>query len=154
MTKYFLPTAALSLLCTCNAFAGSRNTNDKNVVLHGHDVVSYHTQDKAIQGTASYSATYDGVEFHFASADNRDMFVKAPAKYAPKYNAYCAFAAAHHNAKVPANADTFKLYNGKLLVFFNDLNEGEKFNTKIPWNGNEQAFYATANENWKTLEAK
>jgi YHS domain-containing protein len=117
-------------------------------------VVSYHTQDKAIQGTASYSAPYDGVEFHFASADNRDMFVKAPAKYAPKYNAYCAFAAAHHNAKVPANADTFKLYNGDLLVFFNDLNEGEKFNTKIPWNGNEQAFYATANENWKTLEAE
>ncbi|MFT4562344.1 MAG: hypothetical protein ACI9BW_002088, partial [Gammaproteobacteria bacterium] len=36
------------------------------------------------------------------------------------YNAYCAFAAAHHNAKVPANADTFALNNGEPLQFFND----------------------------------
>ena len=154
MIKYVIPIAALVLLFTSNVSAGSWNTNDKNVVLNGHDVVAYRTQDKALQGSASYSAEYDGVKFHFASADNRDMFVKDPAKYAPKYNAFCAFAAAHHNAKVPANADTFKLYNGELLVFFNDLNEGKKFNTKVPWNENEQAFYATANENWKTLEAK
>jgi hypothetical protein len=39
-------------------------------------------------------------------------------------------------------------------MFFNDLNEGKKFNTKVPWNANEKALHATAEENWKTLEAK
>ena len=43
------------------------------------------------------------------------------------------------NAKVPANADTFKIYNGELLVLFNDNHEGQKFNTKIPWNANEKS---------------
>jgi len=151
--KYLIYTL-VSLLLSVNASAGSWNTNDKNVVLDGYDVVAYRTMDMAVKGSASNSATYDGAEFHFANAENLAKFNEAPARYAPKFNGYCAFAAAHHNAKVPANADTFKLYNGELLMFFNDLNEGQKFNTKVPWNGDEQALYATAVTNWKTLENK
>jgi YHS domain-containing protein len=154
MFKLSVVIAAVSLFASINATAGSWNTNDKNVVLDGHDVVAYRTMDKPLQGSAKYSATHDGAVFHFSSAENRDLFSADPAMYAPKYNGYCAFAAAHHNAKVPANADTFKLYNGELLMFFNDLNEGKKFNTKVPWNGNEHALYKTANENWKTLKTK
>jgi hypothetical protein len=45
------------------------------------------------------------------------------------------------NAKVPADPKTFNLYNGELLVFFNDLWEGQKFNTKVPWNQQEQELY-------------
>ena len=152
--KYLLFTVVVALVYSVNATAGSWNTNDKNVVLDGHDVVAYHTSDKAVKGSASNSASYDGVEFHFANAENLAKFEADPARYAPNFNTYCAFATAHHNAKVPANADTFKLYNGELLVFFNDLNKGKKFNTKIPWNGNEQAMYSTAVTNWKTLEDK
>jgi YHS domain-containing protein len=144
----------ICLILSVDASAGSWNTNDKNVVLDGYDVVAYRTMDKAVKGSATHSAKYDGVEFHFADAGNMAMFKKDPALYAPKFNGYCAFAAAHHNAKVPANADTFKLYNGELLMFFNDLNEGKKFNTKVPWNGNEKALHAKALTNWKTLEAK
>ena len=49
------------------------------------------------------------------------MFQQNRARFAPKFNGYCAFAAGHHNAKVPANADTFKFYNGELLVFWDRL---------------------------------
>jgi YHS domain-containing protein len=150
----FLASLLALLIFAVNVSAGSWNTNADNVVLDGHDVVAYHTMDKAVKGSAGFSATYDGATFHFATAENLATFKQDPARYAPKFNGYCAFAAGHHNAKVPANADTFKLYNGELLVFFNDLNEGKKFNTKIPWNGNEQALYTAAVENWKTLEAK
>lgn len=153
VSRYLLLTL-LSLVWSLNASAGSWNTNDKNVVLDGHDVVAYHSMAQAVKGDAGNSATYDGAEFHFANAENLAKFKAEPAKFAPKFNGYCAFAAAHHNAKVPANADTFKLYNGELLMFFNDLHEGQKFNTKVPWNGNEQAFYSTAVTNWKTLENK
>ena len=139
-------------LFATNAMAGSWNTNKQGVVIDGHDVVAYHTMDAAVKGSATYSAMFDGATFHFSSAENLAKFNTEPARYAPKYNGYCAFAAAHHNAKVPANADTFKLYNGELLVFFNDMHEGQKVNTKVPWNGNEPAFYKTANANWKTLE--
>lgn len=133
------------------AVAGSWNTNADNVVLNGYDVISYRSLDKAVRGSAKFASTYDGVQFHFSSAENKAKFDSDPVKFAPKYNAYCAFAAAYHNAKVPANADTFKLYNGELLVFFNDMHEGQKVNTKVPWNGNEAAFYQQANTNWKSL---
>ncbi len=154
MHKALISMLFVIVLTIGEAAAGSWNTNGKNVVLDGHDVVAYHTMAKAVPGSASNSVTYDGAEFYFTSAENLALFKQDPARYAPKFNGYCAFAAAHHNAKVPANADTFKLYNGELLMFFNDLNEGKKFNTKVPWNANEKALHATAEENWKTLEAK
>jgi len=155
MNKRLTTGIALVLLSLGNAvFAGSWNTNDKGVVLDGYDVVAYHSADKAVRGSDKYVATHDGAKFHFASADNLATFEGNPAQYAPKFNGYCAFAAAHHNAKVPANADTFKMYNGELLMFFNDLNEGKKFNTKIPWNNNERTLYSTAVENWKTLSTQ
>lgn len=50
--------------------------------------------------------------------------------------------------KVPADPGTFKMHNGKLLVFFNNMYKRKKFNTKIPWNGAEQLLHAKARQNW------
>jgi len=96
-----------------------------------------------------FAATYDGATFNFSSKENRELFIKDAKKYTPKYNGFCAFAAANGKTDVPANADTFKINNGELLVFFNDQYEGSKFNTKIPWNSNEKAMYAKAETSWK-----
>ncbi|MGD8842116.1 MAG: YHS domain-containing (seleno)protein [Gammaproteobacteria bacterium] len=108
--------------------------------------------NKAVKGFARYSATYDGVEFWFANADRRKAFKDNPQRYIPRYNGFCAFAVGASNAKVPANPDTFKFYNGQLLVFFNDMWDGEKFNTKTPWNDDELSLYSKAETNWKTLQ--
>ncbi len=134
------------------AFAGDWNTNKNGVVLNGYDVVAYRTEDKAIKGSSNISATYDGVIFHFATQKNKVLFMKSPKKHIPKYNGYCAFAVGQNNAKVPANADTFKIYNGELLVFFNDLYKGNKFNTKVPWNNKEKSLFAQAEQNWIKLK--
>ena len=61
--KYLLFTLVVALVYSVNATAGSWNTNDKNVVLDSHDVVAYHTRDKAVKGSASNSASYDGSSF-------------------------------------------------------------------------------------------
>ena len=53
--------------------------------------------------------------------------------------------------KVPANPETFKMHNGKLLVFFDNLYQGNQFNTKIPWNAAEQTLHAKAEQNWLKL---
>lgn len=142
----------LAILLPFSAFAGDWNTNKNGVVLDGYDIISYRTKDQAIKGSSKFAATYDDVKFYFTSKEHRDMFIKNAKKYIPKYNGYCAFAMGAKNAKVPANADTFKMYNGELLVFFNDLYDGNKFNTKIPWNNNEKKLYAQAEKNWKKLK--
>lgn len=142
----------LTILLPISASAGDWNTNKDGVVLDGYDVVAYHLKDKAIKGSSNISATYDDVTFYFSTEQNKSTFVRDPDKYVPKYNAYCAFAVGQNNAKVPANPDTFKMYNGELLMFFNDLYNGNKFNTKIPWNKAEKALSIQAETNWKQLK--
>jgi len=138
----------LMLLLPFSAFAGDWNTNKNGVVLDGYDVVSYRTEDKATKGLPKLSAKYDNVTFNFSTKKHLDMFVKNPKLYAPKYNGFCAWAASQGN-KVPANSDTFKMYNGDLLVFFNDQFKGSKFNTKLPWNAEEKKLFSQAEINWK-----
>jgi YHS domain-containing protein len=146
-----ISSAIILLISSLSVFAGEWNTNKAGVVLDGYDVVAYHDSDAAIKGSPSYSAKYDGVTFYFATEEHKGMFVEDPQVYVPKYNGYCAFAIGAKNAKVPANADTFKMYNGELLVFFNDQWEGQKFNTKVPWNNDEKALFTQAESNWKEL---
>lgn len=142
----------IMLLLPHAVMAADWNTNDDGVVLNGYDVVSYRTNDKAVKGSSDFSAEYDGVRFYFSSQANKDLFDGSPEVYAPKYNGYCAFAVGKNGAKVPANPETFKMYNGELLVFFNDLYEGNKFNTKVPWNEDENELYSKAQHNWVNLK--
>lgn len=143
---------AIFLLSISSAFAGSWNVNKDNVVLDGYDVVAYRNADKAIKGSAKYATEYDSVTFYFSSPENLAAFKQKPTHFLPKYNGFCAFAVGAKNAKVPANPDTFKLYNGELLVFFNDMYDGQKFNTKVPWNNDEKALHSKAEKNWKSLK--
>ena len=55
------------------------------------------------------------------------------------------------NAKVESDPESFKLYNGKLYLFFNDYMEGEPFNTIIPWNADEQNAKKMADANWQAM---
>lgn len=147
-----ISSALVLLLSSLSTFAGEWNINQNGVVLDGYDVVSYRTNDRATKGSPKFSAIYDGAKFYFASQEHRDVFVKDPKQYVPKYNGFCAYAVGANNTKVPANADTFKMYNGELLVYFNDQWDGQKFNTKIPWNNDEKSLFAQAEINWKNLK--
>jgi len=133
------------------AFASQWHTNDAGHVLDGYDAVAYQTTNAPVKGTTEYAVEYDEGVFLFSSKENMKTFSENPVKYAPKYNGYCAFAMATKGAKVPANADTFKMYNGELLMFFNDLYDGSKFNTIVPWNSGEKTYYNDAEKNWKNL---
>ena len=152
---------AISLLLFINLILiGSLNAQDKpgkyfvdvnNVANSGYDIVAYFTDYKAVEGSKDHSAQHDGVTYYFASEEHKTMFEKDPTYYLPEYGGYCAFGMAKMNSKVPTNPETFKIYNGKLYLFFNDLYEGKKFNTIIPWNGDEDNFKSTADKNWEAM---
>lgn len=146
----------LAVLLTASLVMAQNNSgkvyaNEENVAIKGYDVVSYFTQNKATRGSKKFSAKHNGVNYWFASAENRQLFEKDPEKYTPQYGGYCAFAMGKKNAKVPSNPETFKLVNGKLFLFYNDYMQGEPFNTIIPWNANEQATKKLADANWKAM---
>lgn len=126
--------------------------NKENVAINGYDVVSYFTDTKATKGNSSISADYAGSHFYFISENHKKLFLENPKKYIPQFDGYCAYAVAAMNKKVPTNPETFKIIDGKLYLFFNDLYEGKPFNTLEPWNKNEANLLPSANTNWNTLK--
>ena len=114
------------------------------VAINGYDPVGYFEQDAAVKGTAEYRANWSGVEWHFASNANREAFLAEPAKYAPQYGGYCAFAAARGQL-AKTEPDAFTVYDGKLYLNFDQP-------IKRRWEGQKVDFIATANDNWPDLE--
>ena len=89
---------------------------DARVMLQGADVVAYFTEGKYQPGSAQHKSDYEGVSFHFASADHKAKFDQAPQNYLPQYGGYCANGIAYG---IPwgGDADTWKMIDGKLYIF-------------------------------------
>ena len=87
------------------------------VALGGYDTVAYFTQNKAAKGKAEFSAEYLGKTWHCAGAKHRDLFKASPAKYAPQYGGYCAWAVSqgYTASTVP---EAWKVVDGKLYLNF------------------------------------
>jgi YHS domain-containing protein len=60
------------------------------VALEGYDPVSYFTEPEPVQGLADYEYQWGGVPWYFASAANRDVFMRNPEIYAPQFGGHCA----------------------------------------------------------------
>lgn len=60
------------------------------VALEGYDPVSYFTEPDPVQGVPDYEYVWGGVPWYFASAANRDVFIRNPEIYAPQFGGHCA----------------------------------------------------------------
>ena len=98
------------------AVAGVQIDADANgVAIQGHDPVAYFTEGKPVAGKTDYTAEYNGASYHFASAENRDLFVSDPGRYAPQYGGFCAFGTTF-KMKVPGDPNAFKVVDDKLYI--------------------------------------
>lgn len=120
---------------------------DKGLALQGYDPVAYFNQNKAIKGNKSMAAVAEGVTYYFATAANRDLFLKDFKKYEPQYGGWCAFAMGSSGEKVEIDPETFKILNGKLYLFYHTWVN----NTLTKWNENEANLKAKADKNWQKL---
>jgi len=123
------------------------NLDNSGLAIKGYDPVAYFTAQKALEGKSEFTLTYQGVTYHFASAQNRDLFKGSPAKYEPQYGGWCAYAMGATGEKVDIDPGTFKLLNGKLYLFYNALFN----NTKKTWNKDENNLKNKADANWAKL---
>ena len=88
------------------------------VAVGGYDPVAYFTDGKPVKGQADVTLEHQGVTWRFASAANRDAFKADPAKYAPQYGGYCAWAVAEgYTAKGDPKA--WRIVDGKLYLNYN-----------------------------------
>ncbi len=142
--------AFVSMAMSQPAATRQKNFNlDKGLALSGYDAVSYFS-GKPKKGSSSFSYTFEGVTYRFASADNLNKFKQNPAAYEPQYGGWCAYAMGNSGEKVEVDPETFKIVDNKLYVFYNHLFN----NTLKTWNKNEAVLKAKADVNWQKIAGK
>ncbi len=114
-----------------------------NVAVEGHDPVAYFTDGKPVKGDRDFSFDYQGAEFRFASAENLARFKADPAKYAPQYGGYCAWAVAQGKT-AKGDADHWRIVDGKLYLNYNRSIQGK-------WEVDIDGFITSADANWPTV---
>jgi len=87
------------------------------VGIGGYDAVAYFTMEKAVVGNPAFSTTYEDAQWRFASQENLDAFIAEPARYAPQYGGYCAYAASK-GALAKGDPEAWTVHEGKLYLNF------------------------------------
>lgn len=128
------------------ASTASINVDKSGLAIRGYDPVAYFTAGKPTKGDAKISAKHDGATYHFASAANRDAFLKEPAKFAPQYGGFCAMGAAL-DKKFDGDPNLWKIVDGKLY-----LNVAEAPQKR--WLSDIPGHLKQANQNWPKIKDK
>jgi YHS domain-containing protein len=123
-----------------------QNLDKNGVAIQGYDPVAFFTQNKPVKGNAEFQSKYKGAIYYFASAEDKNTFDAAPAKYEPQFGGYCAYGLSQGHL-APVKIEAFQIVNGRLLMQY-DLDVKGNFNKDQA--GNLQK----ADQNWPGLVDK
>src|SRR6202008_679045 len=118
------------------------NVDSQGVILKGYDVVAYFKQRKPVKGNPAFESTYQGATYLFASSVDKADFDKDPAKYAPRYGAFCSYGVTMGVLADLEGPDAFTVYKGKLYLCGNQ-GALKEFKTNIDSN------IVKADTNWR-----
>jgi YHS domain-containing protein len=153
-----MPTRAAALVATLLLFAGTVVSTVladqpgvftgivKGVAVGGYDPVAYFAEGKPVKGRQDIALEHEGVTWRFASDANRDAFKAEPAKFAPQYGGYCAWAVSRgYTAKGDPNA--WSVVGGKLYLNYN-------LSVKRDWEKDTPGNISKGDGNWPKVLAK
>lgn len=93
-------------------------TGGGDFAIRGYDTVAYHLEGKPVKGVNEFTAHWNDTNWRFVSAENRDMFLSDPERWAPAYGGYCAWAVAN-NYTAKTEPDAWSIVNERLFLNFN-----------------------------------
>ena len=148
LTSFILFLGGCSLLGvgSLDASTDAVYKNSGGLALEGFDAVAYFKESLPREGNAEYTADYNGAKWQFVSAENRDEFKKEPAKYAPQYGGYCAWAVGH-NYTAKGDPQAWKIVDNKLYLNYNK-------DVQTKWQEDIPKFIGDGDQNWKVLAGK
>lgn len=155
--RMFLAGAASLVAATGAAVMGARpvsaaeakwHTGSGGYAADGADVVAYAALDaeaKGVRGKDAHVAQWQGARWRFASAENLATFQADPARFAPQYGGYCAWAVAQ-GYTAHGDIHAWHIENGKLYLNYNRR-------IRSRWRKDIPGFIAQADANWPALLA-
>jgi hypothetical protein len=120
--------------------------NDNGVAVQGYDVVAYVTQHAAVKGSPSFTHVWNGVRWQFASAQNRDTFVREPTRYSPAFGGYCAYGVSRGYA-VDIDPEAFAVVDGTLYLNYSK-------SVQRTWNQDRPGYIDKARRQWPKVLAE
>ena len=115
----------------------------RGVALEGFDAVAYFVDHRPIRGSDTYTHSWNGVVWKFASAEHRDLFAADPAHYAPQYGGYCAYAVANHTT-AHGSPRQWAVVNDRLFLNNNAL-------AKQLWDQDRPGNIHAGDQNWPQI---
>jgi len=118
----------------------------RNIAISGYDAVSYFMGDGVPQpGNEAFAVVYNGVQYHFANAENAGTFQADPARYVPVYGGYCAWATARGDL-APGDPEVYRIVDDRLYLNFNGA-------VQARWTADIPGFIESADENYPRFGA-
>ena len=122
------------------------NVSRGQLALQGHDAVAYWSSGQPTKGSTRFEHRWSGAVWRFSTAENRDQFVKEPARYAPEFGGYCAYAVSRgYTADVDPNA--WRIVDGRLYLNYSKRVQ-KLWEEDVPGN------IAKGRQNWPGVLAK
>lgn len=94
------------------------NVDESNVAINGYDTVAYFTLGKPTKGDAQYEIVWDDVRWRFANAEHREMFLREPERYAPRFGGFCALGMSRGFLSI-VDPEAWRIVNGRLFLAYN-----------------------------------
>ncbi|GLP95567.1 YHS domain-containing (seleno)protein [Paraferrimonas sedimenticola] len=142
MTIWRLATVifAALLISACTSLGDEPVFTEEGVANRGYDVVAYFTDGEPTLGDAAFTSQYQGVQWRFANAQHKAMFDAEPAKYAPEYGGYCAYAMSR-GFVVSTDPQAWEIYNDKLYLNYS-------LGVRETWRKDKEGYVEKADANW------
>ena len=86
------------------------------VAISGYDPVAYFVTGRAVFGSTTFEAVWNGAAWRFANEGNRAAFLADPTVYAPRFGGYDADSIAGGVA-TPGDPKIFAIADGRLFLF-------------------------------------
>lgn len=113
------------------------------LAMNGYDVMTYWKGGDPQKGDPEIAATYNGATWLFTTPENRETFLTDPARYAPQYGGYCAYAASQ-NAVADVDPFAWRIWEDKLYLNYSPR-------VRRQWASNIDANIAKADGFWPML---
>ncbi|MCC7426540.1 MAG: YHS domain protein [Alphaproteobacteria bacterium] len=116
---------------------------EDGVAIRGTDPVAYFTDGRPVAGRRDITAEWGGATWRFASVANRERFLAEPARYAPQYGGFCAWAVAE-GYKAPIDPRAWRIVDGRLYLNYSASIQ-RRWERDVPGN------ITRADQNWPRI---
>ena len=85
--------------------------------IRGYDTTAYFKAGQATRGQAGNQVKWNGGTWHFRSAKDAAAFKASPARFTPRFGAYCTGGLSQQHV-VNGNPTIWRMHKGRLYLFY------------------------------------